>query len=212
MAYIHPTEVRFMKLVFRLIICAITAVCAIFVCGCQNTVISSSWRDVSFNKEAIRKVFIVSHLKDELLRRKSEDAFAKLLHRKGIDSIQSYKFFENDSETGKDEVNYRISREGCSHVLVAKLLDEKNVSIDNRPACFNVSDWNANGWYRYYYDACTIPNIVQLDILRIETALFNASNEKLVWSSQTHTELTSSPTDKDIDDWVKLVITSLLGK
>lgn len=184
---------------------------ALTAVGCQSTVISSSWRNESFRKENMGKVFIVSHLKDEVLRRKSEDAFAQKLLSHGVSSLQSYKFFEQEKDTEKTQVTRRIKQEGCSHVLVVKLLDEKTVTFDNRPACFTVDDWNARGWYPYYNDACTKPYLIELDILRMETALFEAETDKLLWATQTHTELTSKPTDKDIEEWVNLIINSMFS-
>jgi hypothetical protein len=181
-------------------------------CGCQATVISSSWRDESFRKESVRKVFIISHLKNDLLRRKAEDSFAKQLQRHGVDSLQSYKFFEEENVTDKAEVTRRIKREGCSNVLVAKLLDEKTVKVDNRQMCTTPREWGTIGWYQPYDEACNTPYIIDVDILRIETALFDAETDRLLWATQTHTELTSNPTDKDIEDWVKLVLKSMLKK
>lgn len=193
----------------RLVLLIIMLSFAAMACGCQATVISSSWRDETFRKERIRKVFIVSHLKDDLLRRKSEDVFAKQFQHHGIDSLQSYKFAENDKDTDKAEVKRRIKQEGCTHVLVARILDERRIKVDNRIMCTPASEWGSYGWYQTYNESCRIPNMIDVDVLRIETALFDAMSDRLLWATQTHSELTSSPTDKDIEEWVKLVINSM---
>ncbi len=183
----------------------------ITTCGCQSTVISTSWRDDSFRQESIKKVFIICHLKDDLLRRRAEDSFVKQLQQQGIASIQSYLFYPIETDADKGETARRIKKEGFSNVLIAKLLDKKTVTIDNTPQCSTPYDWNKIGWYRYYYEACSEkPYIVDVDIFRIETAIFDTETDKLLWATQTHTELTSNPTDKDIEQWVTLVIKSML--
>ena len=121
--------------------------------------------------------------------------------------------FEHEKDADKDRIKRRILQEGCSNVLVAKLLDEKTVQMDNRPmSCMTPREWSALGWYQSYADACATPYMVAIDILRIETALFEAETDKLLWSTQIHSELTSSPTDKDIEGWTRLVISTMLDR
>jgi hypothetical protein len=184
----------------------------ITACGCQSTVISSSWRDDSFRKESIKKVFIICHLKSDLLRRKAEDIFAKQLYLQGIDSIQSYRFYPTETDTDKGELSRRIKREGISNVLIAKLLEEKTVRVDNSPVCLTPNEWNSRGWYPFYSEACSSPFMIDVDILKIETAIFEAETDKLLWATNTHTELTSDATEKDIKQWVNLVIKSMLAR
>jgi hypothetical protein len=170
------------------------------------------WRDDSFRRENIKKVFIICHLKDDLLRRKGEDLFAKHLRRRGVDSIESYRFYPTETDPDKGEITRRLKREGYSNILIAKLLDEKTVTIDNMPACVSPNDWNSRGWYPYY-EACSGGKYtITVDTLRIETALFEAETDKLLWATQTYTELTSNPTDEDIEQWVTLVIKNMFGK
>jgi hypothetical protein len=180
--------------------------------GCQSSKISTAWRDESFRLESITKVFVVCNLKDDLLRRKAEDAFVRLLQRRGIDSIQSYRFYP-ETNPEKTEIAGKLKREGYSNVLIAKLLDEKTVTIDNLPACMTPNDWNRRGWYPAYNEACVGGKfIITVDTLRIETALFAADTDKLLWATQTQTELTANPTTEDIDQWVTLVIKNMFGK
>jgi hypothetical protein len=95
--------------------------------------------------------------------------------------MPSYEVLPSDKLLDKESVAAKIREYEMGTVLVTAVVDkERNVFSDT------YYDYYSYGYRRYGYGARTVTSYVE-DVYFLETKIFDASTEKLIWSALSET-------------------------
>jgi hypothetical protein len=185
--------------------------------SCATTTLNNVWRDGSYG-EKLNKVFVIGVIKNPGVKRFFEDEFAAQLKARGTDAVAGYTVLQSDAEIDKENLAAALKETGADSVLITRLVDKKTVETYVPPTTYAsapryVPPTHYYGcWHHYYarsYDAMYTPGYtVKDEVLVVETNLYEASSEKLVWSaiSETFREGSSNTL---IKSFIKVMIENL---
>jgi hypothetical protein len=161
-------------------------VTCILACG-PSTKIVNSWRDpqVVIDTSEIHKFVVAALLKNETVRRSTEDQMAALYPGK---AVQSYVIFGlTELKEGEDFYAQRLKGEGYDGVVVMRLV---KVDKDSRyvPGSYPAYYGTWRGYYGYawpnYYD----PGYYTTDkTYFVEVNVYSVKRNKLIWTGITST-------------------------
>ncbi len=167
----------------------IIAATLIFVslASCNSTKIVSSWRDpeVVVSSAQMNKFIVAALLKNQAVRRRTEDLMASYYPGK---AVQSYKELgETELKENNDFYNQKLKGEGFDGIVVMRLLavdKDKRYVPGNYPLYYR-------SWGFYYGTAWSgfyTPGYYTTDkVFNVEVNVYSFKRDKLVWSAITST-------------------------
>lgn len=191
----------------------ITVLLAITVVSCGSTTsITASYRDPENQNPDFKKVFIVAMTDNTYAQQAVENSMAKLVTDKGVAVIKSMdvlppNFRKAAEKKDKELVLQKLREKGCDGIMTIALIDAKQETryvqdtFNNSPYYpMSMSYYGGFGtYYMYGYDNFYSPGYYTEDkIYYLETNIFDANSEKLVWSAQSQT---TNP--ESIEDFLK---------
>jgi len=181
---------------FARLTAAALAAAALASCA-ASTQLTSSWADPAAAGRSYKKIVVVGVTNKAPIRREYEDAWTRELAARGVQATPSYNFSAPDKELDKDAAIAKLQEMGADAVLVTRLVDKETVNTYYPPSYSSVAAPSPyyGGWYGYYsmgYSYMTSPGYVEENkVYRIETNLYDAQGDKLIWSGLTETTLIS---------------------
>ena len=178
-------------------------IAALFISACgSTTTITSSYKAPGVTTVAYKKIFISALVATVSVRQTIENGIAQFLATKGITSVKSTDIFPPDfhssgNDKSKDSVLARIHATNCDGILTIALLNkETEMSYVQGTAYAGGPYRTFGGYYGYGYGSFYSPGYYQEDkIYSIQTNLYDAKNENLIWSAQSKTVNPSSLDD-----------------
>jgi hypothetical protein len=196
---------------------AALALAGLASCG-PATQLTSSWADPAAANRSYQKIAIVGATPRAPIRRKYEDAFAKELEARGISSVPSYQF-AGEGQLDKDAAGAKLREAGCDAVIVTRLVDQETVQTYYPPTYSTMAAPSAyyGGWYGYYsmgYTYMSSPGYVsENQVYKLETNLYDVTNDKLVYSGLTETEMMAGDQpETEIKPLVSILISDMEKK
>ena len=178
---------------------AAAAIAAAALTSCAaSTELTSSWADPAAAGHTFKKIVVVGVTNKAPIRREYEDAWTRELAARGIEAMPSYNFSSPDAKLDKDAAIAKLGEMGADAVLVTRLVDKESYNTYYPPSYSTVAAPSPyyGGWYGYYsmgYSYMTSPGYVEENkVYRLETNLYDAKGDKLIWSGLTETTLLSS--------------------
>jgi hypothetical protein len=186
------------------------AACSVFLLlGCGSTTsVTGSYKNpaVNTNELQYKKIFIAALTSNVAMRQKVETSLAESVNAHGYTSVKSIDAFTPDFRTSsgsKSElVLQKIHETGSDGILTVALINKETESRYVQGNAYPVNAYPYYGsfgsywgnWYGPMYE----PGYYTTDkTYFIETNLYDAKSEKLVWSAQSQTLNPS-----DIDDFL----------
>jgi len=161
-----------------------------------STQLTSSWGDPAAANRNFTKVVVVGASPNAATRRMYEDAFVAELQSRGIQGIASYSF-AGEGQIDKEQAVAKLKEIGADGVIVTRLVDKETVQTYYPPTYSSVAAPSAyyGGWYGYYSMGYTYQSspgyVAENKVYRIESNLYDVTNDKLAWSGLTETTLSS---------------------
>ncbi|MCA6079050.1 hypothetical protein [Fulvivirga sedimenti] len=193
-----------MKTVSKLLL-ALTFIAAGFYlqnCG-TTTKVMGSWTNPETSGNSYSKVMVVGLTSNIVARRNVEDQLVAALQKEGINAMASINVFTPNfmqKQPSKEEILNQIRKDGYDGVLTVALLDERTESryVPGSTMYAPVSRYGYYGSFGGYYSTMYAthydPGYYTTDkTYVVETNLYDASSETLVWSAQTETYDPSNP-------------------
>ena len=166
-------------------------------CG-TTTMITSSWRKPDATANGYRNIFIAAISNNIPVKQRVEEGLKQLLQEKGLTVSKSTDVFppEFSTVTGQrhELIIDKIKGTGADGILTIALLkeDTERHFVGSRAGMWNPMAYGYygtfwgyyNNWYPYiyspgYYD--------EQKVYYLETNLFDARNEQLIWAAQSKT-------------------------
>lgn len=166
-------------------------------CG-PATEITGSWKNPDANPEKLQKILVTALTDNTTARQTVENDLSRALQQNGFTAIKSMEVipptFTAGKEINKEELLNRINGTEVDAILTIALLDK---DTENRyvPGNYGYQPMPRFGYYGqfwgYYnnwYPMLYSPGYYQEDkIYFLETNLYDAETEELVWSGQSET-------------------------
>jgi hypothetical protein len=180
----------------------------LLLAGCSSTRVVTSWHDESYRSGVFKKPLVLALAKKEIIRAKLEDEFVRELRARGVDAVQSYKMFPEQEDLKADTIKEKLPGTDRDSIMVTHLVDVKKetVYVPERTEVYPTGFYARPGYYgrfgTYYsqsYNVVTSPGYsYESKVYVLETNLYEAATEKLVW-----TVVTESEQSESVDDALK---------
>lgn len=175
---------------------------AVVIVGCRpSTEITASWRNPEFlpaeSAGNIQTIFVTAMTDRPHVREKVEHDLADALSGAGYKTIEAMNVlppkFTTDKDPDKKKLLEQIRETGAQAILTVALIDEKTETRYNSDYSyapvprfgFYGTFW---GYYNNWYPTLNAPGYYTQDkVYFIETNLYDAKTEKLLWSAQSRT-------------------------
>lgn len=183
----------------RLVKCATFALFAsLFFFSCATTKITESWKDDGYRGAPFSDLFVIGVAKKENTRRSFENMFVEKLQAAGVQAVSSSSVMESNQKIEKAAILAAIEKLDIDAVLITRLVSLKEKEIRSP----STSDQGRPDDYqgRYYTDYSTAYGFTHQPAqyttsvrVGLETKLYDARTEKLIWSA---TSKTANPKSK----------------
>jgi hypothetical protein len=170
----------------------IVMLCAASLAACATTEVKAVWKDDAYRSQP-KRVLVIAMFKNQTIRRMVEDEFRNNLKYKGTDAAVGYDVFPGNELPTKETVVEQIKARGFDALLFTRLIDTRTEqrtiqgSAAYAPAPYAVP---MGGYYGHGYTTMYSPSYqVEDRYATVETNLYDAATEKLVWTATSDTWL-----------------------
>ena len=182
--------------------------------SCSTTSLVNRWSDPEYKEPALEKILVIGIIKDDIKRRSFEQEFSKQITGNGRTGIASYSLMPDLKSTDqKEEVLAVVEKVGADGVLAVTLQGVSKEQRDVPPSIDYVPTagygYGMYGYYGMRHSAVYRPGYTVTDtVVRLDTKLFAASSEKMIWAGKTES-FNPSSAQSVISELAKLVITDM---
>ena len=184
---------------------------AALVTACATTQLNSAWKDPSYQTRPA-KVMVIGVAKNPAKRRIFEDEFVLQLKARGTEAIASYSVLSDKQQDDHTAIAAKVAQLKADTVLVTRLVSKKTVqvyvpgTVYYPPAYYGT--WP--DYYRYGYQAMYTPGyIAENEYAIIETNLYEAANNKLIWAASSETGMSDSD-QKIIKSYIGVMVKTMV--
>lgn len=185
---------------------------AMLVAACATTQVSSVWRDPSYQARPAR-IMVIGVAKNPLNRRLFEDEFVLQLKARGTDAIASYAVLPDNQQDDQAAIGAKVKELGADTILITRMVSKKTVktyvpgTIYYPPVYYGT--WP--DYYGYGYHYMYSPGYIAEDEYAvIETNLYEALHDKLVWAASSETVMNDSKRNL-IKSYIGIMVNSMAG-
>ncbi len=190
---------------------------ALLLSSCASSSLKHVWKDATYT-DRIERVLVIGVTKNEMYKRSFEDEFVSQFKANGVDAIASFRVLPIKKKLDKAEIRAKVKELNIDTVLVTRLVDKKTVEtyfpptvkiVDRGPYYGPNHHHDLHGYYGQSYDVVTYPGYTLVEkFIVLETNLYNAATEEIVWSVSTETSL-GEPSNKLIKSLIELLMANL---
>lgn len=165
----------------RLFVVAVSLV----LCACSTVSVTNQWRDPSWAGPPASNVVVVGIARSDTMRRVFEDTFAQQLQAAGVQAAASYTQIPPGND-GSVRLRDLVKGTGAQAVLVTRVerVQQKVNVTPSGPYYGGFYGWYGGAW-------ASTPDIHQYEVVTLETSVWDARSEKLVWTVTTENVATS---------------------
>jgi hypothetical protein len=179
-------------------------------CG-PTTRLTGVW--VTETPRPLRNVMVLAIDASPGGRRKYEDRFVNELSGRGMEAIQSYRVLPLDGQLEEAALRAAVAQGGYDGVIATRLLAVDQDQVYVPPTEYvTMGAGYGRGLYGYYgmgYSVRTTPGYIKTNTtVRLETHIYDAGTEKLIWAGHSDTFDPATP-DAAIKSVVSLIATRL---
>ena len=185
---------------------------ALLLSACATTQLTSVWKDPSYQTRPAR-ILVIGVARSPLNRRLFEDEFVRQLKSRGTDAIASYTVLPDAQQGDQADIAKKVAELGADTLLITRLVSKKVVQVyvpgtPYYPPPF-YDTWP--NYYVYGYRYMYTPGYIANDEYAvIETNLYDAKTDKLIWAASSETGINDS--DKNlIQSYIKVMVNNMIG-
>jgi len=151
----------------------------LLLAGCASVSVTNEWKDPSWAGPPASHILVIGVAKSDTMRRLFEDTFSRDLSAAGIRASASYASIPPGAD-GSAKLGDVIKSTGSDAVLVTRVQrveDRINVTPTG-PGYGGFYGWYGGAW-------ASTPEVTQTTIVTLETSVWDARSQKLVWTVTT---------------------------
>ncbi len=185
---------------------------AMLVAACSTTLLNAVWKDPSYQMRP-QKIMVIGMAKKAVNRRIFEDEFVRQLRAHGTDSVASYTVLPDSQQGNHAAIAAKVAELGADTVLITRLVSTKTVQV-YVPGTFNYPPPYYGAWpdyYSYGYRTMYTPGYMAEDEYAvIESNLYEARNDKLVWAASSESAMRGSDQNQ-IKSYIGVMVKAMIG-
>lgn len=158
---------------------ALTSVTFLLLVACSSVSVTNQWKDPAWKGPPASNVLVVGVAKGDTTRRLFEDTFTQQLRSAGLQASASYASIPPGSG-GSAKLGDLVKSTGAEAILVTRLQRvEQRVNVTpSGPGWGGFYGWYGGAW-------ASTPDVTTYDVVTLETSVWDARSEKLVWTVTT---------------------------
>lgn len=169
---------------------------ASLLAACASTELTSEWRDEGYTGGRLSKLVVIGVGIDGRVRRLVEDEFVARLQDRGSEAIASYRLFPSEDKMSRAVVEEKVRELEAQAILVTRLLSHETETVEY-PGSTRIEEYPTGGrWHRYYARSWEVthtpPRSVRYDIATLESELYDARTDRLLWAATFRTTVDES--------------------
>jgi hypothetical protein len=183
------------------------------ITACATTRLTSAWKDPSYQGQP-RKIMVIGVAKKPVNKRIFEDEFVRQLKARGTDAVASYTVMPDEKQGDHAVIAAKVKEQGADAVLISRLTSKKTVrtyvpgSVTYRPSYYD----NWRDYYGYGSQEVYTPGYLAEDEYAVmETNLYDAGNDKLIWSAASETEIRGSDQNQ-MRSYIGVMVNAMAGQ
>jgi hypothetical protein len=191
--------------------CCLLAASLLLMACATATQPDEVWMDPSY-RSLPKKIMVVGVSRKPVNRRIFEDEFARQITDHGTGAVASYTVLPDELQNDHAAIAGKVKETGADTVLITRVAGKKTVRT-YVPGAFYPPPYYGTfpDYYGYGYSAMHSPGYVAEDeVTVIETNLYDASNDKLIWASSTDIVSRGSSQER-IHRYIGIVMKSLVA-
>ena len=199
-----------MKVSGRSLVAAFGSVLLLWACA--STKLVNTWRDSAYTGAPLTRILIIGVTKQSGIRRTFEDLFAERLRADGVTAIQSYTLIPEDGEVSHERLARAVEQSGVDGILITRLVRvDRQVQIYPGtyvgPPFVGFYGFYSSAWVGFYEP----PQVYAYDVVTSETTLFEAKNDRVIWSGTSET-FAPQNVRKDTQEFVSIMAQALAAQ
>ncbi len=182
----------------------------LLVAACTSTTVVDQWRDGDYAGPAMRKILVIGMSKEAARRRQFEDVMVSQIRAlQRADALASHELLPSESALEKEQIVEAISGREIDGVLITRLVREDQRARQVEHPGVGPTSRNYYGYYSNAYNRIRSPGYVFHDtVVTLQTNLYLASTEQLVWAGTTESFEPESAT-QIIDELAPMLVKTL---
>lgn len=185
----------------------------ILTAGCATTRINSEWKDQAY-RVMPRKILVIGIEKNAQTKRAIEDEFVRQIKLTGTDAVAGYSVIAESEKDNREAATEAIKKEGADAVLITRVGDKKTIYKCLAPNNYCPPNYYGT-WHDYYWFGSQFtdyPDYVdEAEYITMETNLYDAAGDKLVWSASSDTEVVDESL-RYVKSYVTVMMKNLMDK
>lgn len=163
----------------------------LFLLSCTTTKLTRTWADRSYSGPPFSDLLVIGVSEDEDIRRSFENKFVNKLKATGVQAVSGASVITGHRKWEKEVIVAEAKRLGVDGVLMTHLVGVQKKEVASPSSTYNVPDDYHGGYYQYYssgYDYTHRSQYYTTRVkIRLETNLYDAKTEKIVWTARSRT-------------------------
>ncbi|HTN94552.1 MAG TPA: hypothetical protein VMJ33_08230 [Gallionella sp.] len=185
---------------------------ALLFTACATTELTSVWKDPSYQARPA-KILVIGVARNPINRRIFEDEFVSQIKAHGTDAIASYTVLPDTQQEDREAIAAKVKQLGADTILITRLVS-KRIMQTYVPGTAYIPPPYYGYWpdyygygYRYLY---TPGYIAEDEYAVIETNLYEAKSDKLVWAASSETGIGGSK-QVAIQNYIGVMVGNMIG-
>jgi hypothetical protein len=169
--------------------------------ACSTVSVSNQWKDPSWAGPPASNVLVLGITKSDTIRRVFEDTFSQQLEAAGVKATASYTQIPPGDASAK--LGDVIKSSGADALLATRVqrVEQKINVTPSGPGFGGFYGWYGAAW-------ASTPDVTQYDVVTLETTVWDARTQKVVWTVTTEGVGTSN-IPKAVQDLASTLIPKL---
>ncbi|MDD3619088.1 MAG: hypothetical protein RBR09_03810 [Desulfobulbaceae bacterium] len=161
--------------------------------GCSQTSVTGVWKKSDFAGPPFRSVLVVALTGEDINKALWENIMADQLNRSNISAVPCTQAFPRENNVTREKIEAYVRQHAIEGMLVTRLVDTRTEQVYHPPrgVYYGGPFWYYNHFYNYYpyvYDRVYSPGYTSTHtIVLLETNLYQAATQELVWSMSSDT-------------------------
>jgi hypothetical protein len=146
--------------------------------ACSTVSVSNQWKDPSWAGPPASSVLVLGITKSDTIRRVFQDTFSQQLEAAGVKATASYtQIPAGDSSAKLGDV---IKSSGADALLATRVqrVEQKTSVTPSGPGFGGFYGWYGAAW-------ASTPDVTQYDVVTLETTVWDARTQKVIWTVTT---------------------------
>jgi hypothetical protein len=169
-------------------------VIAMLLTACATTQLNTVWKDPNYQARPAR-IMVIGVARNPIDRRLFEDEFVSQLKARGTDAIASYTVLPDRQQDDHVAIAAKVKELGADTILITRLVSKKIVQTYVPGTAYFPPPYYGSwpDYYGYGYNYMYTPGYIAEDEYAvIETNLYEARSDKLVWAASSETGISDS--------------------